>query len=282
MQVITLSDHTGDKARQARQAREAAFSDQQQAHDVALRTFSAHRQALRQHAREAWQARRLGAFTAAALHVMINACRRAPASPRMPEASDQERIWEAGNDGESRLLMRLQAQLGPAWTAFTGYKNQKGEGDLILVGPPGLLGIEIKNIAGVISCRGDVWERDKYDNYGNCKERHIPITDRGGRSPAQQINDVCGALSAFLAKRQVETTILTAVVLTHPKARMGSLVQPTVNYVGPLESLEVERLFEQCARHAPAHDTAALTRLITQDHAHHAQGSRPRRIPSST
>jgi hypothetical protein len=27
----------------------------------------------------------------------------------------------------------------------------------------------------VISCRGDAWERDKYDNYGNCKERHIPI-----------------------------------------------------------------------------------------------------------
>ena len=142
--------------------------------------------------------------------------------------------------------------------------------------------MEIKNVAGVISCRGDAWERDKYDNYGNCKERHIPITDRGGRSPAQQINDVCGALSAFLAKRQVQPTVLTAVVLTHPKARMGSLVQPTVNYVGPMESLDVERLFEQCAPHALAHDTAALTRLITQDHAHHAQGPRPRRTSSTT
>ena len=279
MQVLTLSDHTGDQVRQARQSREAAYARDRDAHADEVRHFEAVRHGIRQRAGVAWKGRHIGAFLLASASVIANALCRRPAAPRIAAASDQERIWEAGNDGEAQVLSMLATQLGPDWTALTGYKNHKGEGDLLLVGPPGLLGVEIKNMSGVVSCLGDVWSRDKYDNYGNCVERNVPIKDRGGRSPSQQINEVCTALGTFLSKRNQHPTILTAVVLTHPKGSAGKITNPTVNFVGKVESLNVPALFQRCGLSGQAHDTQALVRLITHDHAHHAQGPR-QRIPN--
>jgi len=276
MQVVTLSDHTGDKVRQARQSREAMHAREREVHAGKIRHFEMDRRDLRQRARAAWKERRVGAFVLAAAYVMADALRRYPSAPRMAAASEQERIWEAGNEGEAQVLAMLTAQLGPEWTALTGYKNHKGEGDLILVGPLGLLGLEIKNMSGVVSCQGDVWSRDKYDNYGNCVERNVLIKDRGGRSPAQQINEVCTALGAFLQKRNHHPTILTAVVLTHPKGRVGQISHPTVNFVGQVDSLRVSTLFQRCGSMDQVQDTDILVRLITQDHAHHAQRPRQR------
>lgn len=271
MQVVTLSDHTGDKVRQARKSREEAYSREREAHAEKVRNFETARHDIRERAGAVWKERRMGAFLIASVNVVANALKRRPAAPRIATASDQERIWEAGNDGEAQVLSTLTAQLGPDWTALTGYKNHKGEGDLLLVGPPGLLGVEIKNMSGVVSCLGNVWSRDKYDNYGNCVERNVPIKDRGGRSPAQQINEVCTALGAFLSKRNQHPTILTAVVLTHPKGSAGKISNPTVNFVGKVESLNVAALFQRCGLSGQAYDTHALVRLITHDHAHHSQ-----------
>ena len=279
MQVLTLSDHTGDQIRQARQSREAAYHRERDVHADKVRHFEAVRHDIRQRAGAAWKERRMGAFLFSSVSVVANALKRRPVAPRIAAASDQERIWEAGNNGEAQVLSMLAAQLGPDWTALTGYKNHKGEGDLLLVGPPGLLGVEIKNMSGVVSCLGNVWSRDKYDNYGNCVERNVPIKDRGGRSPAQQINEVCTTLGAFLSKRNQHPTILTAVVLTHPKGSTGKITNPTVNFVGKVESLNVPALFQRCGLSGQAHDTHALVRLITHDHAHHAQGPR-QRIPN--
>jgi hypothetical protein len=278
MQVVTLSDHTGDKVRQARQSREAAYARECEAHTDKVRHFEAVRHDLRQRAGAAWNERRIGTFLLASVGVVMNALQRRPALPRMAAAGDQERIWEAGNDGEAQVLAMLATQLGSDWTALTGYKNHKGEGDLLLVGPPGVLGVEIKNMSGVVSCQGDTWSRDKYDNYGNCVERNLPIKDRGGRSPAQQINEVCIALGGFLLKRHQQPTILTAVVLTHPKGRAGQIASPTVNFVGRVESFNVPALFQRCGSSGQGHDSDTVVRLITQDHAHHARGPRQRAV----
>lgn len=45
--------------------------------------------------------------------------------------------------------------------AISGYTNQKGEIDQILVGPNGVICIEVKYMNGYISCVGDAWSRDK-------------------------------------------------------------------------------------------------------------------------
>ena len=67
------------------------------------------------------------------------------------------------------------------WTLVGGYRNAKGELDQLLVGPNGLMAIEIKFINGRVSCDGDRWWRDKYDRYGNLVERALPIVDLAPR-----------------------------------------------------------------------------------------------------
>jgi hypothetical protein len=82
-------------------------------------------------------------------------------------AGREEIVWASGNQGERRVSEFLSSQLSGDWVLISGYKNSKGEIDQILLGPRGIFAIEIKFLNGVIHCDGDLWQRDKYDKYGN-------------------------------------------------------------------------------------------------------------------
>ncbi len=102
-----------------------------------------------------------------------------------------------------------------------GYRNQAGEIDQLLLGPRGLIAIEVKNLNATVHCDGDHWRADKYDKYGHLVDQH-PITDRGGRSPARQINETADALEQFLHSRGHPLPIQRVVLLTHPRSRIGT------------------------------------------------------------
>ena len=61
--------------------------------------------------------------------------------------------------------------------------------------------LETKHLNGTVYVRGDTWEIDKYDNYGNRVESGRPIEDRRGRSPSEQLNGSVRPLDRFLARR---------------------------------------------------------------------------------
>ena len=130
------------------------------------------------------------------LRLSLSSWRRNPQMPRPPvladAPTDTEAKLRAGIAGEELVASELGDVLGDEWTLVRGYRNRHGEIDQLLLGPPGLLAIEIKNLNATVHVDGDRWRADKYDNYGNLVEQRV-ITDRKGRSPSVQLNEPADA-----------------------------------------------------------------------------------------
>ena len=162
--LITLSDHTATELDRARQSRHADYLAELEQYEQARKCLRERRESAIQALRSAWRDRRIwGAVRG--LMAWWNAMRASPpAAPRLPGASDREQILAAGNEGEELVLNALKRRLTGTWTLAKGYKNQKGEIDLIAVGAGGIVAMEVKYINGVVHCDGDRWNRDKYDD----------------------------------------------------------------------------------------------------------------------
>ncbi|MCX6359972.1 MAG: nuclease-related domain-containing protein [Armatimonadetes bacterium] len=77
------------------------------------------------------------------------------------KALDWHWSWVKGWVGERALLHSLRT-LGDGWTAVTNFvprDEQRGDVDLILVGPPGVLVVEAKTYSGVIVHDRGAWHR---------------------------------------------------------------------------------------------------------------------------
>lgn len=181
-----------------------------------------------------------------------------------------ECVFQAGAEGERKVVEALSRQLSDDWTAVCGYKNPAGELDILLAGPSGVMAIEIKNVNGVISCDGDRWWRDKYDRYGNLVERGLAIGDRHGREPSAQVNSVTQRLQAFLEKRVPINRVLTAVVFAHDSSRLGQLSSLTVDHVSTIDQFDVHTVFESKQRSTPKCPANTVIQLVTKDHQFHA------------
>ena len=154
---------------------------------------------------------------------------------------------------------------------MNGYHNPGGEIDKILVGPLGVLAMEIKFVNGAVSCDGDRWWRDKYDKFGNLVESAVPIADRRGRGPSAQVNNATDRLQKFLASRCSIRRIARAVILSNDSVRIGSLANLTVDAVTNLSGLDVGKVMS--AQHLSGQTVSIdqIAQLICQDHAFHAK-----------
>lgn len=63
----------------------------------------------------------------------------------------------AGVRGEDALASSLSSALSDDWVMLGGYRNRKGEADLVLVGPSGVWVIEVKNRNVRLHIDGDHW-----------------------------------------------------------------------------------------------------------------------------
>ena len=90
-------------------------------------------------------------------------------------ASKKYNILVSGHRGE-RLLMKIAKKLSGDYTVFTNlpirYKKNRSELDVLLVGPRGVLIIEVKNHSGVIigSDNSEHWIQRKYYRKGKTAE----------------------------------------------------------------------------------------------------------------
>jgi hypothetical protein len=185
----------------------------------------------------------------------------------------REEAMRAGSVAEQRVADELGRALGQEWVLFRGYRNSRGEIDGVLLGPGGLFAYEVKYHNATVYISGDAWAGEKYDNYGNLVEPRRAIVDRGsrGRSPSQQLNEPAGALAAWLSRRGHRVEIARVVLLTHPKARIGSSNGPTVRVVTSPAGLL--RLVQGSGVRLGAQQRAEIAEVIRRDHRHH-NGSR--------
>lgn len=194
--------------------------------------------------------------------------RPVPGSPQDPDR--RERI-QAGRAGEQSVADRLGAVLGDEWLLFRGYCNRRGEIDLLLLGPGGLVAVEVKNLNATVSCDGDRWTFVRYDRYGNVVRDGV-IEDARGRSPSRQVNDSASALADFLLTRGYSVAIERVVLLTHDRAQLGRCVRPTVRIATSAQA--VVKLARSRKPTLTASDLTQLRQLIIGDHQHNERRRR--------
>jgi hypothetical protein len=273
VRVVLLSDHPGDLLKRARlrgdKQQQRAMKEYESAlsrHKAEVSTAGAARDRARAE-------RRLLAWLRGALAVR-RLKRRAPAPPAPTGApTDEESKLAAGVQGEQFVADELGRKLGDDWVLLRGYKNSRGEIDDVLLGPTGLVAIEVKTINGTVNCDGDNWRVNKFDRYGNLVEQYS-IGDRGARhrSPSMQLNEPTDALEEFLRSRGEDVGLLRVVLLAHPRSQVGTCRGATVNIFTKVS--EVTRLLTKVKQPLDPARRARLEDLIIRDHRHHARRSR--------
>lgn len=268
MRVVELSDHPGEMLRDLRRRQRVAAGREQAGRQNAVAQHRKRVQGLRRQRDQARARHRWWAWLRLALAVRREQG-NAPGRPVVATVpTREEEILKAGMTGEQAVAADLGRALSDDWALLRGYRNHRGEIDHVLLGPRGLFAIEVKHLNGTVHVNGDDWRSDKYDQYGNLVEQGRRITDAGGRSPSAQLNDPASELERFLRGRGQAVTVNRIVALTHPRSRVGSTKNLTVDLVTTSAATLVRQL-----KAAPgtlgAEQRAQLEELIVRDHRHH-------------
>ena len=274
MKNVVLSDHAHSQASAAAAKRQTDYEGEHANYEAQLALLELRKSGLAAKSKALWADQRYFAWLLSLVPRLIAGVSAKPSPPIKAQAQRDEIVWNAGAEGEQRVSDALARQLGDEWIAVSGYKNPGGEIDLLLVGPDGVLAVEIKFLNGAVSCDGDRWWRDKSDKYGNVVERNVPISDKGGRGPSEQVNAAASRLQRFLAERTPIKYVHCAVVLSHPMSSIGALRSVTVDAIATLDTFHPRAILTKGFGDRPRYAPDELVRLITQDHQHHAQRRR--------
>ena len=273
MRVVLLSDHPGDMLRQAivrdnkeQQRAMAQFESALERHKADVREAEAARDQAR--SRRRWLAWLRGALS------VRRARRQAPEPPDLVTApTDEQSKLAAGVAGERQVADELGRALGDKWVLMRGYRNKFGEIDHLLLGPAGLVAIEVKNINGTVHCQGDKWRVHKYDRYGNLVEQY-DLVDQGKRqrSPSTQLHEPADLLEDFLHSRGEDVDVLRVVLLSHPRSRVGTCRGATVHIF--TSTSEVIELLTKVPQPLSAAKLTKIGELIAGDHLFYARRRR--------
>lgn len=272
MRNVVLSDYAGAQASAAALNRQSDYQWEQAHYEAQLASLELRRSSLAARSKALWSERRYFAWLWSLVPRLLGD--KQPAVPVKAQVQRDEIVWNAGAQGEQCVKDGLQRDLGDEWIAVSGYKNPGGEIDLLLVGPDGVLAVEIKFLNGEVSCDGDRWWRDKSDKYGNVVERNVPKADKSGRGPSEQVNASASRLQRFLAERTPLKYVHCAVVLSHPLSSIGTLRSVTVDAVATLDAFHPRAVLTKGLGDRPRCAPDDPVRLITQDHQYHAQRRR--------
>ena len=270
MRVVLLSDHPGDLLKRAKLRGDKQQQRAMKEYESALRRHKAEvRKAEAERDKARTSRRWLGWLRA--VFAVRRARRQAPVPPQATGApTDEESKLAAGVEGEQFVADELGRTLDDDWVLLRGYKNRRGEIDHLLLGPGGMVAIEVKNINGTVHCDGDSWRVDKFDRYGNLVEQY-GLGDAGARhrSPSVQLNEPADALEEFLRSRGEDVAALRVVLLTHPRSKVGACQHATVSIF--TRTSEVTRLLTKVKQPFDPATRARLEDLIIRDHRHHGR-----------
>ena len=267
MRFVPLSDHPGDMLAEARRAREAAGG----AAGERYRQELAAREARISEARERRDKSRAERdFLSWLRWGLIARWRRLARPPRRPAAlapSHGEEAIKGGIKGEQEVADVLRGALSDAWTLIKGYRNRRGEIDYLLLGPGGMLAIEVKYVNGTFAVTRERWRYVRYDNYGNQVGGGL-LQDARRRPPNVQLAEPLAALEQFLASRGHSVRMRPVVLLNHPKARVSHL-EPDVGAEVLTSTAQLRDLVRAAQAQLDARKLAEIERLIVRDHHFH-------------
>ncbi len=145
-----------------------------------------------------------------------------------------------------------------------GYRNKGGEIDHILLGPYGLVAIEVKTISGIVGCEGDRWWVDRFDHRGREE-----LLDKGKRprSPSMQLNEPTDLLEEFLRSRGQDVALLRVVFLAHERSQVGACHRAAVSIFTSVS--QIADLVRKMPQPLDAARRQTLEDLIVRDHRHH-------------
>lgn len=267
MQIITLSDSVEEQLRRLRSEREERYQHARLAYQRELHEYDARLEKLATSYGPAF--RRLRVFRGTRAWWEHRKLRK-QGDPQPPEPEGptlEEQKWQAGIEGEQRLRAELASMLsGSIWTLMRGYKNKGGEISHLLIGPVGIVALGCEHVAGTIVCTKDRWVRQKYDQSG-APVTQVPIVNRAGKSPSQQINESVEHVRELLSEKGETCDITKAVILTHPDVRVDVVDAPTIQIV-LLKDLG-RLLWDTCRS---ASQTIQIDHMIEFIKADHEQG----------
>ena len=228
MRIIELSNHPDKMLQDIRQERYAAQERARAEYEYALARHYARVQEARDRRDQARAQHRWWVWLRSIIAVRGEGATRPSPPVLVSGPTDQQEIIKAGMAGEQMVADELGWFLNDDWVLFSGYSNNRGEIDHVLLGPGGLFAIEVKHRNAVLYIDGDDWQFEKYDRYANLVEEGR-ITDRRGRSPSMQLNQPADELEKFLRSRHQPVPIDRMVILTHPRSEFGNYQNLTVN-----------------------------------------------------
>lgn len=273
MKQVRLSDHASDMADRTRQERESRNAARVDAYEASIAQRKNRLEEMSKRRVQTWREGRYFSWIAQGLDFLWVLASGQPEKPQMEGASRDEAAWNAGTEGEAVVAEFLATRLNDEWTLVGGYKNGAGEIDYVLVGPAALITIEVKFRNAAVTIQGDLWTADKYDKYGNLVERDVSMTDRGGRSPARQLNEPTDRLVGFLRKELPHIEAMRVVVLSHERSRLVAVSQPTAIPV-VLRQWPLLDTFKLSRCHLSPADQERVIALIRRDHAFNANRQR--------
>jgi hypothetical protein len=275
---LTLSDFAGDRLKAAAFKRQADYESRLAEYNRRIQTKQDRAKELKEASKIAFSEGKIFRWLINLLARLFHALSINPFKPRIAIAGNQENILYAGSRGEQAVADYFARALDDSWTMISGYKGYKGEIDQILVGPIGILAVEIKTTNGVIYINGDEWHRDKYDRYGNCVERGLPIKDNGGRSPSVQINQASDPLERFLRQRiPTLKKISRAVIFAHERSQIGGVSAQSVEIIATIGSITNEAFQSVFYPLEKPIDVDRVVSLIKQDHEYQEKRREGRR-----
>ncbi len=140
-------------------------------------------------------------------------------------AGDADR-WEAGLEGVEAMVSAL-AVLPDSYRSIRGFRNDRGEVDVVLVGPTGVWALVVKNRRIRLCADGERWWFERLDPRGNGIGVEWAV-DTTGRTWGRRAADVGHELERWLSRHGVGVPVSAAVVVVHPGAGIalsrGSLV----------------------------------------------------------
>ena len=186
---------------------------------------------------------------------------------RTASTSAERMIYRAGIEGERDALAMLVKNLDSRYPVFSGYRNEAGETDTLIIGPPGVCAVEVKAYQGLIEIEGQRWTRTRHDRFGQPSGSVEQIADRGGRSPSRQVNEVADVLERRIAaahRRPID--IRRVVAVAGGRAELGAVRNPDTDAALRVEHLSATSMFGPSDYKLTEDDISALVSIAEASH----------------
>jgi hypothetical protein len=124
----------------------------------------------------------------------------------------QIELFRFGEEGEERTVQMIVQALDGNWSLFRNVSlpgRNKGDLDIVLVGPPGVWVLEVKNLRGEYRNTGETWEYRQGKNWKTASA-----------NPSRQAKDNAARLGGFLQADHIKTWVTPAIVWANEESSL--------------------------------------------------------------